>query len=58
MELISAIDDERIAARILAHLGLPTRGPPRGRPWRPQRELGFEPRTDDHDALDVPGAFE
>jgi hypothetical protein len=36
MRLIAVIEDERIARRILAHLGLPTRAPPRGRRWRAQ----------------------
>jgi hypothetical protein len=35
MRLIALIEDERVAQRILAHLGLPARAPPRGRPWRP-----------------------
>jgi hypothetical protein len=51
MELISAVEDERIAARILAHLGLPTRAPPRGRPWRRQLALG----DPDHNPPDVDG---
>jgi hypothetical protein len=29
------ISDERTASRILEHLGLLMRAPPRGRPWRP-----------------------
>ena len=35
MRLVALIEDERVAMRILAHLGLPARAPPRGRPWRP-----------------------
>jgi len=35
MELIATIEDERTARKILEHLGLPPRPPPRGRPWRP-----------------------
>ncbi len=31
MRVLSFIDDERIARRILEHLGLPARAPPRGR---------------------------
>jgi len=43
MRLISLIEDGRVATRILMHLGLPARAPPRGRPWRPpQRQLAFE----------------
>ena len=43
MKLIALIDDERVAARILLHLGLPARAPPRGRPWQPpQRQIVFD----------------
>ena len=41
MELISVIEDAAIAGRILLHLGLPTRAPPRGPPWCPQPVLPF-----------------
>jgi hypothetical protein len=30
MRLVSVIENEQVARRILAHLGLPTRAPPRG----------------------------
>jgi hypothetical protein len=58
MELIAAIEEERIATRILAHLGLPVRAPPRGRPWTPQRALPLvnEPAAADH--TDPPSRFE
>jgi hypothetical protein len=58
MELISAVEDGAVAANILRHLGLPARPPPRGRPWRPQRELALE-RQDADDAFDSvdPPAF-
>ena len=47
MELIATIEDERTARKILEHLGLPARAPPRGRPWRPGlKQLAF----DDDDA--------
>ena len=34
MRLISVIENREVAEKILRHLGLPTRAPPRGRPWR------------------------
>ena len=37
MRLVAFIDDERIAAKILRHLGLASRAPPRG-PARPTHE--------------------
>ena len=58
MELIAAIEDARIAARILCHLRLPTRAPPRGRPWSPQRALALERHADHEDGADPPSAFE
>jgi hypothetical protein len=45
MRLIAAIVDRRVAARILAHLGLPARAPPLG----PARE---EPSIGSHDDID------
>lgn len=56
MELIAAIEDERIAARILAHLGLPARAPPRGQPWRRQRFAPDHnrPFVDTPDGIDAP----
>jgi hypothetical protein len=43
MKMISIIEDESVAQRILRHLGLPARPPPRGRPgWRSQQELPLE----------------
>ena len=41
MELIAIIDDERVARKILSHLGLPVRAPPRAPPWRPKQQLRF-----------------
>ena len=35
MSIIGIIDDEQAAVQILDHLGLRSRAPPRGRPWRP-----------------------
>ena len=40
MRLIAVIEDQRVAHRILEHLGLPSRAPPRGRStWRGQQSL-------------------
>ena len=58
MRLVAAIEDPATAARILHHLGLPARPPPRGPPWRPQPELNLEPRADDSDGIDAPCAFD
>ena len=58
MELLAAIEDDRIAARILRHLGLPTTAPPRGRPWSPQRSLAFDRHAGHDDGVDTPSAFE
>ena len=58
MRLIAAIEDPCVAAKILAHLNPPARPPPRGRPWRAQRELALEHRADDHDAIDPPAFAE
>ena len=54
MELIATIEDPDVAAKILKHLGLPARAPPRPPPWRPpQQRL---PASDHH--VDQPSAFE
>ena len=46
MRLVALIEDALVARRILAHLGLPARAPPRGRPWRlAQQVLAID---DDH----------
>ena len=58
MELIAAIEDPVVVRRILDHLGLPARAPPRGRPGSPQRSLALERRADDYDGVDTPSAFE
>src|ERR1700689_1876405 len=43
MRLVSVIENEQVARRILAHLGLPTRAPPRGRFRRHgQQSLSFQ----------------
>ena len=55
MRLLSVIQDERVARRILEHLSLPARAPPRGRPWRsrvpPQLALDDPDR---YDGIDEP----
>jgi uncharacterized protein YbaR (Trm112 family) len=38
MRLIAVIDNELVARRILEHLGLPARAPPRGRRSRPAQD--------------------
>jgi hypothetical protein len=47
MRLVSVIQDERVARRILEHLGL---APPRGRPWHRGQQLAL----DDSDRFDEP----
>ena len=49
MELIACIEDPLVAHKILTHLGLPTRAPPRPPPWTRQRVLPFPERRDDID---------
>ena len=51
MELVAVIDDPAAAVRILAHLGLPTRPPPRAPPWRLQTQLAF---VDSDPGIDPP----
>jgi hypothetical protein len=54
MDLIAVIEDAAVAAKILTHLGLPARPPPRGRPWRPMRQQQFSLDVDpDFDSLAV-----
>ena len=53
MRMIAVIEDERVARRILDHLGLPSRAPPRGRPRRPgQQLLPLAGADDDVDGID------
>jgi hypothetical protein len=54
MELIAAIEDERVAAKILLHLGLPARAPPRGRPWGAQHVLPGVHDAPDGNGVDPP----
>jgi hypothetical protein len=56
MELVAAVEDERTAAKILAHLGLAQRAPPRGRPWRAQRALPIDRLADD--CVDPPAVYD
>ena len=58
MRLISAVEHPATIHRILSHLGLPTRAPPRGPPWRAQRGLAIAPPADDFDAIDAPAFAE
>jgi hypothetical protein len=53
MRLVAVIQDERVARRILEHLGLPASAPPRGRPWRAagQAQLALDD-TDRYDGVD------
>ena len=50
MRLVSVVKDERVARRILEHLHLPARAPPRGRPWR-SGQLALDDR-DRYDGID------
>ena len=53
MRLVSVVQDERVARRILEHLGLPARAPPRGRPWRSGQQLELDD-PDRFDGIDEP----
>jgi hypothetical protein len=53
MKLIAAIEDPAVARKILLHLNLPTRPPPRGRPRRLLR-LGLVPAAVPFDGIDPP----
>ena len=51
--IVSLVQDERLARKILSHLCLPSRAPPRGRPWRPcLKQLDIYARHDDFDGTD------
>jgi hypothetical protein len=55
MRLIALIEDERVARKILVHLGLPSRAPPRGQPWRPGQQLfAVEDHAAGFDGIDYP----
>ena len=55
MRLIAVIENEIVARKILLHLGLPARAPPRGRAWRAvdQAQLTLDD-TDRYDGIDEP----
>ena len=53
MALIATIEDERTARKILEHLGLPARAPPRARPGRPgQQQLALDQDAGRFDGVD------
>ena len=53
MRVVAVIEDERVARRILEHLGLPARAPPRGRPWRAaQQQLAVDDDSSRFDGVD------
>ena len=61
MGLVAVIQDERVARRVLEHLGVAARAPPRRRSWRaPQAQLSLdEPdRHDDVDPIYPSGPFQ
>ena len=59
MRLIAVIEDAAVAEKILAHVGLPTRAPPRGRPWRPGQQFLPDHARTSMDGVDIidPPAF-
>jgi hypothetical protein len=59
MRLVAVIPDETVARKILEHLGLPARAPPRGRRagGRPRRLREQLPRPD-FGGVDPPSLFE
>ena len=58
MRLVAAIEDPATIHRILTHLGLPTRAPPRGSPWRPPGgSTGPPAPSAEDDAVDPPSLF-
>ena len=59
MRLVAVIEDPDVAHRILNHLSLPTRAPPRGGPWRPPAAGARPPRPGDEDnGADPPSLFQ
>jgi len=52
MELITAIEDPAVARKILDHLNLPARPPPRGGPGRPLRSPCLERSADPSEGVD------
>ena len=58
MELIAVIEDQRVAEKILLHLGLPARAPPRGSPWRPVQQQLVLDDLGRLDGIDPPDAVD
>jgi len=54
MRLIAVIEEQAVIQRILAHLGLPTRAPPRRRPWRPGQQFLPDHAGTGFDGVDPP----
>jgi hypothetical protein len=58
MRLIAAVEDVGVARRILDHIGLPSRAPPRGKPWRRQPQLAVDDDAHRFDGIDPPAFVE
>jgi len=59
MAIINIINDERTAKKILEHLGLSTRAPPRGRRWRPgQQQIAVDGNATRFEGIDAPAEFD
>ncbi len=58
MAIIGIIGDEEIAIRLLDHLGLSSRAPPRGRPRRPGQQPLFDEAAPSYDSIDPPSSFD
>jgi hypothetical protein len=58
MRLVAAVEDGAIARRILEHIGLPARAPPRGPPWRRQQQLAVDEGANRFDGVDPPAFAE
>ena len=57
MRLVALIEDDRTAKRILDHVGISSRAPPRGRPWRPgPQQLALDDDPGRFDGVDPPAA--
>jgi hypothetical protein len=57
MRLVAFVDDERVARKILCHLGLPARPPPRGL-RRAGLQVPLDLATADVDGIDPPLVFD
>jgi hypothetical protein len=58
MRLIAVINDERTASEILAHLGRPSRAPPRGSRRAPSPQVEIVDDAPDYDAVDPPSVLD